>query len=133
MKNGRWKNGDAIAVTLFIVAMFVIFFRTQQPVSAQSETGSSQYLYIHTAATTPIKDGAGFLSGVTLNGGTPGTVTLYDVAAQGCASTPSSGKFATIEATSSTNPTSMPFFNLKFTNGLCAVTAAATDATVIYN
>lgn len=98
--------------------------------SAQNPPNAS-YTYINTATTTTIKGGSGFLLSITVNGGTAGTVSLYDIAGNGCTGTPASGKFATIEAIGATNPTTLTY-NLATKAGLCIVTAAASDVTVTW-
>jgi hypothetical protein len=90
------------------------------------------YKYIATATTTTVKPTSGYLHTVTINGGTAGVVTLYDIAAAGCTGTPASGKFATIETIGATNPVTL-IYDLATVNGLCVVTAAATDVTVSFN
>jgi hypothetical protein len=102
-----------------------------RPIFAQGGP-SAQYAYISSALTTTVSGQSGFLLNVTINGGTPGVVTLYDIGTAGCTGTPASGKFATIEAIGATNPTTLAY-GLKTKNGLCVVTAAATDLTVTYN
>jgi len=103
------------------------------PVFAQGPPASNaSYGYIAAAATTAVKPSPGYLHTVTLNGGTPGTVTLYDIAGVGCTGTPASGKFATIETIGSTNPVTLTY-DLQTKNGICVVTAAATDLTVSFN
>ena len=103
------------------------------PVHAQNvPTSSASYKYISSATTTTVKPALGFLHTVTINGGTAGIVTLYDIAGVGCTGTPASGKFATIETIGATNPTTLTY-DLEVQNGLCVVTAAATDVTVSFN
>ena len=118
-----------IVLVLIILALTIPVGRTLSSVYAQSPNGG-QYAYITTATTTVVRNGFGYLNLVSVNGGTGGTVTLYDVASSGCTGTPASGKFATIASTST--PVSM-FYEISVKNGLCVVTAAATDVTVSYN
>ena len=115
----------AIIAGLFALAHLV----PTHPVHAQEES-NNLYLYIHTATTTAVRDGSGFLDAVNVNGGAGGIVSLYDIAASGCSGTPASGKLAAIAST--TIPVTL-FYNLRIQNGLCVVTAAATDMTVTYN
>ena len=112
--------------------LFLLLLLAVLPLRAQNVSANYQYLYISTATTTAVRDGAGYLSGLTINGGTGGTVTLYDIAASGCSGTPGSGKFATIEAIGATNPVSLTY-NLHVLKGICVVTAAATDLTITFN
>jgi hypothetical protein len=90
------------------------------------------FKYIATATTTTVKPAPGFLHSVTINGGTAGVVTLYDITGTGCTGTPASGKFATIETIGATNPVTLTY-DLATLNGICVVTAAATDLTVTFN
>jgi hypothetical protein len=102
-------------------------------VHAQSApTSGAQYKYISGAATTIVKPAYGFLHTVTINGGTAGVVTLYDISGVGCTGTPASGKFATIETIGTTNPVTLTY-DLIAQNGICVVTAAATDLTISFN
>lgn len=93
---------------------------------------NAHYAYINSAATTAVKGGPGFLHTVTINGGTAGVVTLYDIGQGGCTGTPASGKFATIETIGTTNPTSL-LYDIQTLNGICVVTATAADVTVSFN
>jgi hypothetical protein len=102
------------------------------PIRAQGTQPNFQFAYINTGTTTTVSAQASYLHTVTLNGGTPGVVTLFDTTAVLCTGTPSTGKFAAIEATSATNPTTLTY-DLKTTKGICVVTAAATDVTVSFN
>lgn len=117
-----------INVVLILAALVVIGeMRAQGPPAS-----NAAYVYINTATTTIVRGNAGFLDGVTINGGTAGVVTLYDIGSAGCSGTPASGKFAVIETIGSTSPVSLSY-NLQTKNGICVVTAAATDVTVTYN
>lgn len=111
---------------LLALAVAILF-----PLSLFAQS-TGQYAYISTATTTTVDAQAGFLLSITINGGTAGVVTLFDIGGTGCSGTPGSGKFATIETISATNPTTLTY-NLKTKNGLCVVTAAATDLTVTFN
>lgn len=119
--------GTAIGVAFVIVLAIGALAPAQGPPAS-----NSSYVYIATATTTVVRGNAGFLNTITINGGTAGVVTLYDIASSGCVSTPASGKFATIETIGATNPVSL-IYNLQTKNGICVVTAAATDLTVTYN
>lgn len=123
--------GMLLAVLIILAPLFWLS-QSQSNVHAQSAEGPHGYKYISTATTTPVRNGIGYLSLVTINGGTAGAVTLYDISTDGCSGTPASGKFATIQAIAATNPTSM-FYDLTLKSGLCVVTAAATDLTVVFN
>lgn len=95
---------------------------------------NGNYKYIVSATTTNVKPTSGYLHTVTINGGTAGVVTLYDIAAAGCTGTPASGKFATIGALPATpTPPVTVTYDLATVNGICVVTAAATDLTVSFN
>jgi hypothetical protein len=110
-----------------VVFTLVAFLAGQTPPAA-----NGAYKYISTATTTTVKPTNGYLHTVTINGGTAGAVTLYDIAAAGCTGTPASGKFATIETIGATNPVTL-IYDLATVNGICVVTAAATDVTVSFN
>lgn len=110
-----------------LVAVFFVPVRGQAPPAS-----NAHYLYIHTAATTIVRGNGGGLHAVTINGGVAGAVTLYDIGSAGCTGTPGSGKFAVIETIGATNPVTL-LYDLQTANGICVVTAAATDLTVTYN
>lgn len=123
----------AAAFWVLILCGIAGMFLALPPSDVQAQAAASQqYKYISTATTTAVRDGAGYLGSVIVNGGTAGAVTLYDIAGTGCTGTPASGKFATIEAISATNPTPLAY-NLRVTSGICVVTAQATDLTVTWN
>lgn len=118
----------------FIVLATVLAIVSGRPIHAQGPPAANgKYKYIATGTTTMVEPVSGYLHTVTINGGTAGVVTLYDIAAAGCTGTPGSGKFATIAAlgTGITNETLT--YDLATVNGLCVVTAAATDVTVSFN
>lgn len=77
--------------------------------------------YISTATTTTIKSGAGVLHTITVNGGTAGTVIVYD-------NTAASGTI--IASFDSTNALATYMLNVAFGTGLTIITAAATKLTV---
>lgn len=81
------------------------------------------YSYISTAATTTVKSGTGILKSIIVNGGTAGTVILYDNTA---------GSGTVIASFDSTNALATYPFELTFNTGLTVVTGAATKVTVIY-
>jgi hypothetical protein len=120
-----------LAVALLFAGAAIERFERPDQVQAQGNI-PGQFTYISTATTTLAKDQAGYLVGVTINGGTAGVVTLFDIGRTGCTGTPGSGKFATIETISATSPVHLAY-NLRFTNGLCVLTAANTDLTVTWN
>jgi hypothetical protein len=127
LKRNAWYI--AYLAALAVIVGSAIIDAPRHPVQAQL-ANSGQYFYINTATTTVVKNGVGYLYVLTINGGTTGVVTLYDIASSGCTGTPASGKFATIEA--ATAPVSLPY-NVITKNGLCVVTATAADVTVSYN
>jgi hypothetical protein len=119
------RTALAIALLLALVA-----FLLPPPGQVHAQGGLGTPVYINTATTTAVLPGAGFFDRATINGGTGGVVTLYDIASAGCTGTPASGKFATIA--SATQPVTLTYgFVVK--HGLCVVTAAATDLTAIVN
>lgn len=99
--------------------------------SLSAQSSINQYKYISTATTTIVSAQAGTLVSVTINGGTVGAVTLYDIAGGGCSGTPASGTFATIVALAANTARTLTY-NLKTSKGICVVTAQATDLTVTY-
>jgi len=102
------------------------------PARAQMGIAGGVAKHINTATTTVVKNGNGYLDIVSLNGGTAGTVSLYDIASSGCTGTPASGLLAAITVSGTFPPVSM-FYEINFNNGLCVVTSAATDVTVAFN
>jgi len=81
------------------------------------------YNYIATATTTVIKTGAGVLHSITVNGGTGGTIIVYDNTA---------GSGTIIASFDSTNALASYIFDVAFATGLTIVTGAATKLTVSY-
>ncbi len=79
--------------------------------------------YISTAATTLVKTGGGLLHSVVYEGGTSGTIVIYD------SLTGSGTVLASFDA-----PTALGFFifDVTFSTGLTVVTAAASKVTVGY-
>lgn len=121
-----------LATALAILFCVGLLLTTHPSNVGAQQFANNRYLYISTATTTTVKAQSGFLHSVTINGGTAGVVTLFDIGSAGCTGTPGSGKFATIEVISATNPTTLTY-NLMTNNGLCVLTAAATDLTVTFN
>lgn len=119
--------------TFFAAAIAMGMLLAVLNTDAQAPPASNAaYKYISTATTTIVKGNGGFLHTLTINGGTAGVVTLFDIGSAGCTGTPASGKFATIETIGATNPVTL-LYDLQTQNGICVVTAAATDLTVSYN
>jgi hypothetical protein len=79
--------------------------------------------YISTATTTTVKSGAGFLHRLIVNGGTTGTIIIYD-------NTAASGTI--IASFDTTNAIASYEFNVTFATGLTIVTSAATKLTVAW-
>lgn len=77
--------------------------------------------YISTATTTTIKTGSGFLHTIVVNGGTAGTIIVYD-------NTAASGTI--IASFDSTNALTTYTFDCTFSVGLTIITSAATKLTV---
>ena len=117
----------AFATFVALAVTFCIDAGAQAPPAS-----NSAFTYINTATTTVVRGNGGYLNTLTINGGTAGVVTLYDIASSGCTGTPASGKFAAIQAVGLTNPVTL-VYNLQTKNGICVVTAAATDLTITYN
>ena len=83
----------------------------------------ADFANIATATTTLVKSGAGSLASITVNGGTMGSITVYD------SLTAAGTKIATVAA-----PVAgmvLPY-GVRFKTGLTIVTAEATDLTVSY-
>jgi hypothetical protein len=79
--------------------------------------------YISTATTTTVKSGSGLLHTIVVNGGTAGTIIVYDNTA---------GSGTIIASFDSTNALATYTFNCTFATGLTVVTGAATKVTVNY-
>lgn len=124
------KNLGIFAVAA--VAMILIQPLATHVLAQSTPAANGVYKYIAAATTTTVKPTNGYLHTITINGGTAGVVTLYDINGVGCTGTPASGKFATIETIGTTNPVTL-IYDLATTNGICVVTAAATDLTVSFN
>jgi hypothetical protein len=125
------KSHVILAIFLaLLVGMQIVHYSEPRPVQAQTSGHKSKY--VSTATTTAVSDGSGFFNSITINGGTAGVVTLFDVAAASCTGTPGSGKFATIETIGATSPVTL-FYEQRIVNGFCIVTAAATDLTVNFD
>lgn len=124
------KYTKYILAAVFCLSLYAAF-KPSVPIEAQGNI-PGQFTYINSATTTSAKAQQGYLLAVTINGGTAGVVTLFDIGATGCTGTPASGKFATIETIGATNPVTLAY-NLRFSNGLCVLTAAGTDLTVSWN
>ena len=88
--------------------------------------------YISTATTTNVPgnatDASCVLHTITINGGTAGTITVYDDSNSG---TLAARRIAIIEAIGATNPVSL-IYDAIMNNGITIVTAAATDVTVTW-
>lgn len=79
---------------------------------------------ITTATTTLVKTGTGTFGGIQVQGGTTGTVTVYDALS-------ATGKqIATFDTTNAIAPTYM--FNTGVSIGITVVTSAATKITVLW-
>jgi len=79
--------------------------------------------YIVTATTTVVKTGKGILHTITVEGGTAGTIVVYD-------NTAASG--TVLASFSSTNALATYTFDVAFSTGLTVVTSAATSLSVSY-
>lgn len=77
--------------------------------------------YISTAVTTTVKTGAGLLHTLVVNGGTAGTVIVYD-------NTAASGTI--LASFDSTNALNTYTFDCAFSTGLTIITSAATKVSV---
>lgn len=80
--------------------------------------------YIATGTTTTIATGAGLLHTVTVQGGTTGTIIIYDGPAAGG---------LIIASFDTTNTAATYTFDVGFSIGLVVVTSAATKLTVSYS
>jgi hypothetical protein len=82
------------------------------------------YTYISTATTTTVKSGSGVLAGITIEGGTTGTIIIYDNTA---------GSGTIIASFDTTNALNNYFLEpIAFSTGLTIVTSAATKLTVAW-
>lgn len=89
------------------------------------------YDEINSATTTTVKATGGILHKIVVGTPVAGTVTIYDIASAGCSGTPASGKLSVITLTSSSQPETLSY-DLRTANGICVVTSAASDVTVIF-
>jgi hypothetical protein len=112
----------------FLRVFIALLFATS--VFAQSSTNS--YKYIVTATTTTVTAQGSTLVSITINGGTVGAVSLFDIGSAGCTGAPASGAFGVIVALAANTARTLTY-NLRVKNGICVVTAQATDVTVTYN
>jgi predicted secreted Zn-dependent protease len=114
-----------------IAAIFVELFLAALPLQLGAQGNvPGQYAYISMMTATAVTAQAGYLLSITINGGTPGTVTLYDTVKCSGSET---GKFATIGAQQTSTNAFTLTYNLRILNGICVVTGAAVDLTVTYN
>lgn len=81
----------------------------------------NNYTYILTATTTVVKTGSGLLHTITVEGGTTGTITVYD-------NTAASG--TKIADFTTTNSLATYVFDVAFATGCTVVTSAATQLTL---
>lgn len=81
------------------------------------------FQYISTATTTTIKSGAGFLHSIVVQGGTAGTIIVYD-------NTAASGTI--IASFDSTNALQTYIFDCSTATGITIITSAATKLTANY-
>jgi hypothetical protein len=81
------------------------------------------YINLDADGTTTVKEGSGILAGIIVNGGTLGSITIYDSLAG------SGTKIATIA--SPTAGMALPY-SCEFKTGLTIILAADTDITVVY-
>jgi hypothetical protein len=79
------------------------------------------YTYISTATTTVIRTGSGMLHTIQVQGGTTGTIIVYDNSA---------GSGTIIASFDTTNAIGNFYFDCKYSTGLTIVTSAATKLTV---
>ena len=131
-KMKRFAAPIAFCIVLLLLFLAGVQIRPESTKAQGPPASNASYVYINTATTTIVRANGGFLHVITINGGTAGVVTLYDIGSAGCSGTPASGKFATIETIGTTNPVSL-LYDLQTRNGICVVTAAATDLTVSFN
>jgi hypothetical protein len=128
------KEGIMREKLLFLFVMAVIVGILTAPywapaVDAEPRYPSSEiiekagFLNLATAATTTVKTGAGSLASIVINGGTMGSITVYDSLAG------SGTKIATIAAPL---PGMVLPYGVRFATGLTIVAAANTDFTVCF-
>jgi hypothetical protein len=85
---------------------------------------TNSYTYISTATTTVVKSGAGFLHNITVQGGTTGTIIIYDNTA---------GSGTIIYSFDSTAAIATYAMDISFSTGCTVVTGAATKLTVAWH
>lgn len=82
------------------------------------------YAYISTGATTQVYSGNGTLHSIVVNGGTTGTIIVYDETGNGTTNI--------IASFDTTNALSTFIFDVGTSKGLKIITSAATKLTVSY-
>ena len=106
-----------------LLSLAILMFTVSAAFAGPSVKDAYVNAYIITATTTTVKTGAGILHTITVEGGTAGTITVYD-------NTAASGtKLADF---SSTNAIQTYIFDVTFSTGLTIVTSAATSVSVSY-
>jgi hypothetical protein len=110
--------------TLAIMAaiLFILVCGVTTPRAQDAFANGYTYTHVSTATSTQVASISQLLHTVVVNGGTTGAVTLYDNASA-CSGT----VIGTIQA--ATAPVTLDY-DIQLKNGLCVVTAAATDITV---
>jgi hypothetical protein len=126
------KNIPALVFLALFVAFLFIWIEPTHRLVVQAQAPNGQQLFHQAAAGTyVVRNGFGYLYSVSINGGTGGVVSVYDIASSGCTATPASGLLAAIASTTAPVTVLGPGGSVK--NGLCVVLAAATDVTVSWN
>lgn len=107
------------------IGIFLAMFLVSSSVAFALPSVKDAYVnnYIATATTTVVKTGAGILHAITVEGGTAGTIIVYD-------NTAATGTI--LASFSSTNALQTYVFDVTFATGLTVITSAATQLSVSY-
>jgi hypothetical protein len=101
--------------------------------SSGAQSPGSSATVIATATTTAVKATAGNLRRIVVTTPIAGTIKLFDLATASCTGTPSTNPKAVITLpTTPGNPFSLEF-QQSFSNGICALTSATSNFTVIWD
>lgn len=97
----------------------------------EAATNTGGYFEIDAPGTTAVKGSGGILHKIVVNTPAAGSIAVYDIASAGCSGTPASGELARVTLNSTSEPVSLAY-DLKTANGICVVTSASADVTVVF-
>lgn len=110
-------------ILILIVLMFIPMYAMANFQMDTTQNHPYQFAYISSSTTTKVKIGAGVLHNIVVNGGTTGTIVVYN-------SLVGSGDI--IASFDSTNALATYGFDVGFASGCTVVTGGATKLTVSY-